>query len=43
MASRVKGKFELTVSLALGVIALVAAYFLWTVVHTPGQSLIPPV
>ncbi|HEY2179712.1 MAG TPA: hypothetical protein VGH15_14125 [Caulobacteraceae bacterium] len=43
MASKVKGKVELTVSLALGLIALAGAYFLWTLVHTPGQALLPPI
>jgi hypothetical protein len=43
MASKVKGKVEFTVSLALGLIALAGAYFLWTLVHTPGQSLLPPI
>ncbi|HXV00160.1 MAG TPA: hypothetical protein VG166_06660 [Caulobacteraceae bacterium] len=43
MATRVKGKIEFTVSLALGLIALAGAYFLWTMVHTPGQALLPPI
>jgi hypothetical protein len=43
MATKVKGKVEFTVSLALGLIALAGAYLLWTLVHTPGQSLLPPI
>ena len=43
MATKVKGKFELSVSLLLGVAALGAAYILWTMVHTPGAPLLPPI
>jgi hypothetical protein len=43
MASKVKSKVEFTVSLALGLIALAGAYMLWTMVHTAGQPLFPPI
>jgi hypothetical protein len=41
MATKVKGKVELSVSFALGLIALAAAYYLWHMAQAPGQPLFP--
>ncbi len=41
MATKVKGKVELSVSFALGLIALAAAYILWAMSQGPGHALLP--
>jgi hypothetical protein len=41
MATKVKGKLELSVSLVLGLVALVAAYYMWHMAQGPGQAFLP--